>query len=44
MGHSTELMLVHLSEKWRRAIDENKVGIQQMLMTRVMNFEYLLAI
>ena len=25
MGHSTELMLVHLSEKWGRAIDENKV-------------------
>jgi len=24
-GHSTELLLVHLSENWRRAIDENKV-------------------
>ena len=24
-GHSTELLLVHLSEIWRRAIDANKV-------------------
>ena len=24
-GHSIELLLVHLSEIWRRAIDENKV-------------------
>ena len=40
-GHSTELLLVHLSEIWRTAIDANEVVAVGLLTSEKLLTEYL---